>query len=55
MSENFDWLTVKQLAKERGVTERTVREWIRKKWVDARRTAGEHGHWRIKVIRAQAS
>lgn len=52
MSDNYEWLTVKELAKERGVTERTVRAWIRKEWVEARRTTdGDHGHWRIKVSR----
>lgn len=52
----FEWLTVKQLAGERGVSTRTVRRWIKLGWFEAKRTADDHGHWRIKVPRiAKAS
>lgn len=50
--DRFEWITVKEFAKYRRVSERTVREWIREKKVEAERTAGDTGHWRIKVPRA---
>jgi excisionase family DNA binding protein len=50
--ELFDYLTVKQFAAYKGVSVRTVRRWIAMKWIDAKRTADEHGQWRIKVPRA---
>lgn len=50
--DRFEWITVKEFATYRRVTERTVREWIRKRKVTAERTAGEKGNWRIKVARA---
>lgn len=50
--DRFEYLTVKEYALYRRVTERTVREWIRRSKVDAERTAGAKGNWRIKVPRA---
>jgi excisionase family DNA binding protein len=56
MSEDiFELVTVKEYAEQRGVSVRTVRRWIVLRWIDAERTAGEHGQWRIKVPRAKAS
>lgn len=51
----YELKTVKQYALLRGVTERTVREWIRRHLLDADRNPGTKGQWRIKVPRARAS
>jgi excisionase family DNA binding protein len=50
--DRYEWITVKEYALYRRVTERTVRDWIKAGKLSAERTAGEHGHWRIKVARA---
>jgi excisionase family DNA binding protein len=47
----FERITVKAYAAYKGVSQRTVRRWIRKNLVDCERT-GDKGHWRIKVPRA---
>jgi excisionase family DNA binding protein len=49
---DYDRLTVKEYAQMQRVTDRTVRDWIRDGKIDAERTAGDKGHWRIKVRRA---
>jgi excisionase family DNA binding protein len=49
---NYEWITVKEYATMRRVTERTVRDWIKDKKIPAERTAGDKGHWRIKIARA---
>jgi excisionase family DNA binding protein len=49
---DYDLLTVKEYAQMKRVTDRTVREWIKRGKIDAERTAGDEGHWRIKVRRA---
>ena len=55
-SDLFVFITVKELADRRGVSTRTVHRWIRLEWIEAERTAGEHGQWRVKVPRiAKAS
>lgn len=41
-------LTVKEYALMKRVTERTVRQWIRERKIDAERE-GNRGHWRIRV------
>jgi hypothetical protein len=52
----FEFVPVKEFAKQRGVSVRTVRRWILLRWIEAERTAGEHGQWRVKVPRvAKAS
>ena len=48
---DHDHLTVKEYAQMKRVTARTVREWIRDKKIDAERTAGDKGQWRIKIRR----
>lgn len=54
--DRFDYYTVKEFAAMRGVSPRTVRDWIRERWIQAERTAGERGQWRVKVLKiAQAS
>lgn len=50
--DRYEWITVKEYAQYRRVSERTVRDWIKARKVDAERNPGEHGHWRIKVPRA---
>ena len=47
----YDAIPVKTYAALRSVQPRTVRDWIRKGWVPAIRTAGEHGDWRILVAK----
>lgn len=47
----FERITVKAYAAMKGVSQRTVRRWIRQRLVECERT-GERGHWRIKVPRA---
>jgi excisionase family DNA binding protein len=47
----FERITVKAYAAYKGVSQRTVRRWIRKRLIDCERT-GDKGHWRIKVPRA---
>ncbi len=42
------WLTVKELARLKRVHEQTVREWIKRGLVQAERTAGRRGNWRVK-------
>lgn len=53
--ERYEWIPLKAYARELGVSDKTVRRWIRHEKV----TAVQHekrGHWRIKVIRpAKAS
>ncbi len=51
MSSESQWLTVKEYAVYFRVTERTVRQWIKDRKVEAQRF-GERGNWRIKVARA---
>lgn len=53
--DRFEWVTVKQFAEHRGVSERTVRYWIKRRLLEAERTieTGTYrGRWRIKVPRA---
>lgn len=45
----YELIPVKLYAEQRNVQPKTVREWIAKGWVNATRTAGEHGDWRILV------
>lgn len=45
------WLTVKELARLKRVHEQTVRTWIKRKIVEAERTAGAKGNWRVKCPR----
>jgi hypothetical protein len=54
-STRYELVTVKDFAAVRKVEPRTVREWIAKGWVNAIRTAGEHGDWRILVPKASKS
>lgn len=42
------FLTVKAYAAYKGVSERTVRRWIREGFIECER-AGAKGHWRIPV------
>jgi excisionase family DNA binding protein len=44
----MEWLTVKEYADLKRVSEETVRRWLRAGKLEAERTIGEHGHWRIK-------
>ena len=48
---NHEWLTVKEYAELKRVTPRTVRDWIKDAKIDAERTAGDRGQWRIKISR----
>jgi len=45
-------LTIKEYATLKRVHRKTVERWIRLGLVDAERTAGKHGQWRIKVQRS---
>ena len=47
-AEPDGWLTVKELARLKRVHEQTVREWIKRGLVQAERTAGNRGNWRVK-------
>lgn len=43
------WLTVKEYADLKRVTEETVRRWIRAGKIQAERTVEPEGHWRIRA------
>lgn len=49
---DYEWITVKEYAQMKRVTARTVRDWIKAEKIDAERTAGDKGQWRIKIRRA---
>ena len=48
MTDRDELLTVKEYAELKRVSEETVRRWLRAGKLEAERTIGEHGHWRIK-------
>lgn len=48
VAEREEWLTVKEFAARKRVSEETVRRWLRAGKLIAERTIGEHGHWRIR-------
>lgn len=50
----FELIPIKQYAALRSVSPRTVRRWIRLRYVQAERTAGPHGNWLVLVPRATA-
>lgn len=52
LEHDGEWLTVKEYALLKRVTDRTVRDWIKDGKLAAERTAGDKGHWRIKIARA---
>jgi excisionase family DNA binding protein len=46
--DDYEWVTLKQYARELGVSDKTVRRWIRHGKV----VAVQHerrGHWRIRI------
>ena len=49
--ELFDWITVREYARIRRVSTKTVRRWIRARLVEAERI-GARGQWRIRVVPA---
>lgn len=51
--DRFDWIPLKAYAAEKGKAVRTVRYWIRRGYVEARRDGeAPHSPWLVKVIRA---
>lgn len=53
--EQADWLTVKEYADLKRVCEETVRRWLRAGKLEAERTIGDLGHWRIKRDQSKAA
>lgn len=52
--DRFEWITIKEYARELDVSEKTVRRWIRHGKVVALQHE-KRGHWRIRVVKSKAS
>ena len=52
MSESdYEWVPLKEFARQHGKSQRTIHRWIALGYVTAKRI-GPRGHWLVKVIRA---
>lgn len=53
--QRHEWLTVKEYAILKRVNEETVRRWLRSGKLEADRTCGPLGHWRIRAPQSTAA
>lgn len=52
--DRFEWITIKEYARELDVSEKTVRRWIQRGKVMGLQHE-KRGHWRIRVVKSKAS